>query len=50
VTVGQFAGRRLLEGGAGQKDLQGLKPNVYLMSLIGTTEVMPCYKAFEIGA
>jgi len=27
--------------------LQGLKPNVDFIGFIGTTEVMPCYKAFE---
>jgi hypothetical protein len=25
--------------------LQGLKPNIDLIGLVGTTEVMPCYKA-----
>jgi hypothetical protein len=29
--------------------LQGLKPNVDLIGFIGTTEVMPCYKASEVG-
>jgi hypothetical protein len=29
--------------------LQGLKPNVDLMGFIGTTKVMPRYKAFETG-
>jgi len=27
--------------------LQGLKPDIDLISLIGTTEVMPCYKALR---
>ena len=30
--------------------LQGLKPDVDLVGFIGMTEVMPCYKAFEIQA
>jgi len=29
--------------------LQGLKPDIDLIGLIGTTEVMPCYKASEVG-
>jgi hypothetical protein len=29
--------------------LQGLKPGVDLIGFIGTTEVVPCYKAFENG-
>ena len=28
--------------------LQGLKPNIDLIGFIGTTKVMPCYKALEI--
>jgi hypothetical protein len=30
-----------------QRVLQGLKPDDGLIRFIGTTEVMPCYKAFE---
>jgi hypothetical protein len=29
--------------------LQGLKPSIDLIGLIGMTKVMPCYKAFESG-
>jgi hypothetical protein len=30
--------------------LQGLKPNIDLIGFIGTTKVMPCYKAGFDGA
>ena len=29
--------------------MQGRKPNIDLIGILGTTEVMPCYKAFENG-
>jgi hypothetical protein len=30
--------------------LQGLKPGIDLIGFIGTTEVVPCYKALEIDS
>jgi len=29
--------------------MQGLKPDIDLIGFIGTTEVMPCYRASEGG-
>jgi len=41
-------GKRVLENEIRPGVLQGLKPDVDLTGIFGTTEVMPCYKAFEI--